>query len=78
MQSPRGPDVSPQLRWFPMLTMLQLAADIAAAEEAPIGHGHAYAFADYLDAWRAVSAPADWDAESLAALKREGARSERP
>lgn len=78
MQSPRGRDVSPALRWFPMVTMLQVAADIAAAEEAPIGHGHAYAFADYLDAWLAVSAPEGWDAESLAALKLEGARGERP
>lgn len=78
MRSPRGPDVSPALRWFPVVTMLQVAADIAAAEEAPIGHGHAYAFADYLEAWRAVSAPEGWDAASLAALKAEGARGDRP
>jgi len=78
MQNPRGRDVSPALRWFPMVTMLQVAADVAAAEEAPIGHGHAYAFADYLDAWLAVTAPAGWDAASLAALKTEGTRGERP
>ena len=29
MRAPRGPDVSPDLRWFPVVTMLQLAADMA-------------------------------------------------
>jgi uncharacterized membrane protein len=28
MRDPRGPDVSPALRWFPVVTMLQLAADM--------------------------------------------------
>jgi uncharacterized membrane protein len=31
MREPRGPDVSPALRWFPVVTMLQLAADMPVA-----------------------------------------------
>lgn len=69
LAGPRGPDVSPSLRWFPVVTFLQLAVDIAAAENAPMGHGHAYATEHYIDAWRAVSAPEGWSDEAIAALK---------
>lgn len=65
----RGPDVSPSLRWFPVVTMLQLAVDIAAADNAPIGYGHAYATEHYIDAWRAVSAPEGWTDEDIERLK---------
>lgn len=65
----RGPDVSPSLRWFPVVTMLQLAVDIAAADNAPIGYGHAYATEHYIDAWRAVSAPEGWTDEDIDRLK---------
>ena len=54
MQSPRGPDVSPLLRWFPLVTMLQLAADLGAGSS-PDGYGHEYAAEDYLDAWMALT-----------------------
>jgi uncharacterized membrane protein len=30
MRQPREPDVSPAFRWYPVVTMLQLAADMAA------------------------------------------------
>jgi uncharacterized membrane protein len=41
MLPPRGPDVSPQLRWYPVVTLLQLTLDMLMAITAPIGHGHA-------------------------------------
>jgi len=65
----RGPDVSPSLRWFPVVTMLQLAVDIAAADNAPIGYGHAYATEHYIDAWIAVSAPEGWSDTQIDHLK---------
>jgi uncharacterized membrane protein len=41
MREPRGHDVSPKLRWYPVVTTLQLAADIAAGvKAAPPGFGH--------------------------------------
>ncbi len=63
MRAPRGPDVSPDLRWFPVVTMLQLAADMMVGT-APSGFGHQYHPADYIDAWVALTEPAGWsDAE---------------
>ena len=62
--------MSTGLRWFPVVTMLQLLVDIAAADNAPIGFGHAYATEHYIDAWLEVSAPEGWDADALARLKR--------
>jgi uncharacterized membrane protein len=48
---PRGPDVSKSFRWFPIVTMLQLAVDMASATNAPMGYGHVYAPEHYIDAW---------------------------
>lgn len=70
MAEPRGPDVSPALRWYPVVTMLQLAVDVVAADQAPAGYGHVYAPEDYVDAWVAVSDPPGWDGEGIARLKR--------
>ena len=60
MLPPRGPDVSPQLRWYPVVTLLQLAADMFMATTAPIGYGHVYAPAHYIDAWIEVTDVRDW------------------
>ena len=57
MKTPRGPDVSPELRWYPVITALQLGLDIALATTTPMGHGHVYAPENYLDGWAAVTAP---------------------
>ncbi|MCP8884926.1 alpha/beta-hydrolase family protein [Devosia sp. XJ19-1] len=66
---PRGPDVSPALNWYPVVTFLQLALDAALAQTPPVGYGHVYAPADYIDAWYAVTQPAGWTPASLEALK---------
>ena len=55
MKTPRGPDVSPDLRWYPVVTFLQLALDLAVATTAPIGFGHVYAAENYIDAWKEVA-----------------------
>lgn len=70
MAEPRGPDVSKHLRWYPIVTFLQLAADIAGAEKAPIGHGHAYATEHYIDGWLGVSQPDGWSNDEIDRLKR--------
>lgn len=70
MREPRGPDVSPDLRWYPVVTMLQLVADIASGR-APTGYGHEYAAEHYIDAWVALTEPDDWsetDVDRLRAL----------
>jgi uncharacterized membrane protein len=69
MQAPRGPDVSDSLRWVPMVTFVQLAADIMGDDSAPVGYGHSYATEHYIDAWRAVSRPDGWSDEEIDRLK---------
>ena len=69
MEPPRGPDVTDELRWFPIVTGLQLAVDVMAGDEAPAGFGHVYAPADYIDAWRAVTEPPGWTPEAVDRLK---------
>lgn len=69
MNAPRGPDVSPELRWYPVVTMLQLALDMAVATATPMGYGHVYAPEHYVDAWVAVT-DVRWPADALAKLKQ--------
>jgi uncharacterized membrane protein len=68
MREPRGPDVSPDLRWFPVVTMLQLAADMVVGT-APTGFGHEYAHEDYIDAWLGLTEPDGWTATDVERLK---------
>jgi uncharacterized membrane protein len=71
MRAPRGPDVSPALRWYPIVTMLQLAADMAAGADAtPPGTGHNFAAAHYIDAWLALTEPDGWGDDDVRRLKR--------
>ena len=69
MRAPRGPDVSPELRWYPVVTMLQLALDMAVANGTPMGFGHVYAPEHYVDAWVAVTGIRHWSEDALARLK---------
>jgi uncharacterized membrane protein len=69
LAAPRGPDVSPELRWVPVVTFLQLLLDMAIGLLVPIGHGHLYAHAHYIDAWVSVTAPEGWTSAELDRLK---------
>lgn len=70
MLPPRGPDVSPQLRWYPVVTLLQLMMDKFMALRAPIGHGHVYAPAHYIDAWIEVTDVRHRSPEEITQLKQ--------
>lgn len=69
MSRPRGPDVSPDLRWYPIVTFLQLAVDMAGAATMPMGHGHVYAPEHYIDAWMEVTDVQGWSADDVNRLK---------
>ncbi|TYR29554.1 hypothetical protein FY036_22115 [Mesorhizobium microcysteis] len=71
LETPRGPDVSPELRWYPVVTMLQLTLDMALATTTPIGYGHVYAPGHYVDAWVALTEPDGWSMAKLARLKED-------
>jgi uncharacterized membrane protein len=74
MAQPRGPDVSAQLRWYPVVTFLQILLDMAMATTTPMGYGHVYAPEHYVDAWVEVLGVTDWPAEEIARLKAAFAR----
>lgn len=65
----RAPGISSLLDWYPVVTFLQLALDMALAQTAPIGFGHVYAPQDYLDAWVQVSGSDELDERAVEALK---------
>ena len=69
LKTPRGPDVSPDLQWYPIVTMLQIALDMAVATSTPRGYGHVYAPEHYVDAWVAVADVRHWSPDALAKLK---------
>ncbi len=59
LKEPPGRDRSALMRWYPIVTFWQVAADLTNAESVPGGHGHNYG--DFvLDGWAAVAAPDGW------------------
>jgi uncharacterized membrane protein len=65
LREPRGPDVTPRLRWYPLVTMLQLGIDFVSADKSPRGYGHMYSIRDYVKAWAALTDAPGWTPESL-------------
>ena len=59
LKEPRGSDVLPQTRWFPIITFLQTSADMAVSTGVPAGHGHKYD-TDVVGAWVDILQPPDW------------------
>ena len=71
LEPPRGPDVTPALRWIPIVTMLQLVADMRAGDITPHGHGHNFAPEHYIDAWIALTEPSGWTEDDTRRLKAD-------
>ncbi|HET9876214.1 MAG TPA: alpha/beta-hydrolase family protein [Mycobacterium sp.] len=68
LSEPRGYDVLPQVNWIPVVTFLQVSADMAVAVDVPSGHGHHYD-QDVADAWAAVLQPKGWTPAKTAKLR---------
>ena len=57
LREPKGYDVSGRMQWIPVVTFLQVSADMAVAVDVPDGHGHVYV-KDVANAWaRDTAAP---------------------
>ncbi|CRZ18897.1 alpha/beta hydrolase [Mycolicibacterium neworleansense] len=56
---PPGTDRTASMRWYPIITFWQVAADITNASSVPAGHGHNYG-ESVLDGWAAVAPPEGW------------------
>jgi uncharacterized membrane protein len=59
LREPRGYDVSPRMEWIPVVTFLQVSADMAVAVDVPDGHGHRYV-RDVANAWAEILQPPGW------------------
>ena len=64
----RGPDVSPRMDWFPVVTMVQVLLDLPGAGSVPMGYGHLYSAPANERAWVAITDPPGWDADGLQRL----------
>ncbi|WP_430867222.1 alpha/beta hydrolase [Demequina aurantiaca] len=64
----RAPDVSPEMGWAPVVTMLQVAIDLTAADSVPTGNGHRYSDQQFATAWAGVIGDDAWDDAQSAAL----------
>ncbi|MBB2993233.1 putative membrane protein [Mycolicibacterium iranicum] len=59
LRETRGYDVSPNMEWIPVVTFLQVSADMAVAVNVPDGHGHVYV-RNVADAWASILSPPGW------------------
>jgi uncharacterized membrane protein len=61
----RGPDISAEMGWFPLVTMWQVALDLPGAGNVPWGFGHMYPYRSNLESWVQITQPEGWtDAET--------------
>ena len=59
LEEPRGPDLSPDMSWYPGVTFWQTVVDLGFSTTVPTGHGHVYG-SSVADAWAALLQPPDW------------------
>jgi uncharacterized membrane protein len=68
LHEPRGYDLSPRMEWIPIVTFLQVSADMAVAVDVPDGHGHVYV-RDVANAWAAILQPPGWTPDKTEKLR---------
>ena len=68
LDDPRGPDVSPDMHWYPLVTFWQTAVDQVFAIGVPAGHGHVYG-SGVVDGWAALAAPQGWSTADTVRLR---------
>jgi uncharacterized membrane protein len=68
LDDPRGPDVSPDMHWYPVVTFWQTAVDQVFATGVPAGHGHVYG-SGVADGWAALAAPPGWTVDDTVRLR---------
>ncbi|GAA4821759.1 alpha/beta hydrolase [Tomitella cavernea] len=69
LDEPRGDAVLSSTQWYPIITFLQLSADMAVGTDVPDGFGHTYV-ADYADAWAAILEPPQWTDDDTRRLRK--------
>jgi uncharacterized membrane protein len=56
------------MRWYPIVTFLQVTFDMFVAGDVPPGHGHMY-LREYVDAFAAVTQESRWDTADIDLVK---------
>ncbi|MGW1812257.1 alpha/beta hydrolase [Streptomyces sp. NPDC002125] len=70
---PKAPDVSPGMRWYPLVTFWQVTCDLAVADSVPDGYGHRFGTLP-VAAWAAVAGPPGWTRSDTVRLEAVLAR----
>ncbi len=68
LKAPLPPDISPSMRWYPLVTMTQTAMDMSLSMGAPMGFGHVYSPSHYMAAWLQATGIDDWAPEDVKRL----------
>jgi uncharacterized membrane protein len=68
LREPAGGDRPSDMFWFPVVTFLQVSADMAVAVDVPDGHGHRYV-RDVVNGWAQVLQPPGWTPEKTERLR---------
>jgi uncharacterized membrane protein len=70
LREKRGYDVLPSVEWIPVVTFLQVSADMAVATDVPDGHGHRYV-KDVVNAWASIMQPPGWTPDKTDRLREQ-------
>ncbi|MGE2715060.1 alpha/beta hydrolase [Mycolicibacterium litorale] len=68
LKEPPGYDRTARMKWIPVVTFLQVSADMAVAVDVPDGHGHVYV-KDVANGWAAVLEPPGWTPDKTERLR---------
>ncbi|WP_164842366.1 alpha/beta hydrolase [Actinoplanes solisilvae] len=68
LRGQRGPDVTPDMHWYPVITFWQTTVDLLFANQAPTGTGHVYN-SGAVDGWAAVAPPPGWTVDDTLRLR---------
>ncbi|MBO0517705.1 alpha/beta hydrolase [Streptomyces beijiangensis] len=77
LDKPLGPDITSEIRWFPLVTFWQTTVDMAVSYGVEAPHGHRYG-AGPVDGWAAVVPREGWTAQDTARLRRHIEQRENP
>lgn len=69
LREARGYDVLDSVRWIPVVTFLQVSADMADSNNVPDGHGHTF-HADIANSWAAILEPPGWTGDDTDRLRQ--------
>ena len=68
LRGERGPEVTPDMHWYPGITFWQTTVDLIFANKVPTGRGHVYG-SGAVDGWAAVAAPPGWTTADTVRLR---------